>query len=215
MTVLDQLAPQILFVGAGIFSALVLASCIIFSLVKVYPNTNYSELVSRIKSWWVMASIFLVVLVIGPMGSIIFYGVLSFLALKEFLTLIPTRISDRHTLFWAYIAIPIQYYWISLKWYPMFLIFIPVYAFLFLPFRMLLSKETKGFLGSISSIHWGLMTMVFCLSHQVYLLALPNEVNPNGGDLKFDAIPILRKLKDARKYAQQSSAHYGTIKKTR
>ena len=28
-------------------------------------------------------------------------------------------------------------------------------------------------------------------------------------DLKFDAIPILRKLKDARKYAQQSRSHYG------
>ncbi len=27
-------------------------------------------------------------------------------------------------------------------------------------------------------------------------------------DLKFDAIPILRKLKDARKYAQHSYDHY-------
>ena len=34
-------------------------------------------------------------------------------------------------------------------------------------------------------------------------------------DLKFDAIPILRKLKDARKYAQQSKAHYGTVKRLR
>jgi hypothetical protein len=30
-------------------------------------------------------------------------------------------------------------------------------------------------------------------------------------DLKFDAIPILRKLKDARKYAQYSHAHYQTF----
>ena len=29
-------------------------------------------------------------------------------------------------------------------------------------------------------------------------------------DLKFDAIPILRKLKDARKYAKQSYEHYET-----
>jgi len=29
-------------------------------------------------------------------------------------------------------------------------------------------------------------------------------------DLKFDAIPILRKLKDARKYAQQSHAHFSS-----
>ena len=30
-------------------------------------------------------------------------------------------------------------------------------------------------------------------------------------DLKFDAIPILRKLKDARKYAQQSHRHYESL----
>ena len=43
----------------------------------------------------------------------------------------------------------------------------------------------------------------------------PRSHEPDFQDLKFDAIPILRKLKDARKYAQQSKAHYGTIKKTR
>ncbi len=63
----------------------------------------------------------------------------------------------------------------------MFIIFIPVYVFLFLPFRMFLSGETDGFLRSSGTLHWGLMITVFCLSHAAYLLALNPAGNPNGG----------------------------------
>jgi hypothetical protein len=49
-------------------------------------------------------------------------------------------------LFWAYLALPIQYLWVGIHWYAMFLIWIPVYALLMLPLRMVLIGETRGFL---------------------------------------------------------------------
>jgi len=52
----------------------------------------------------------------------------------------------------------------------MFIIFIPVYMFLVLPFRLVLSKETAGFVASCSQIQWGLMAFVFGLSHLAFLL---------------------------------------------
>lgn len=63
----------------------------------------------------------------------------------------------------------------------MFIIFIPVYMFLFLPMRMIVIGETKEFLRAVGTLHWGLMTMVFSLSHTAYLLALPQEGNPIAG----------------------------------
>lgn len=60
----------------------------------------------------------------------------------------------------------------------MFIIFIPVYMFLLLPLRMLIEGETQDFLRASSTLHWGLMTTVFSLSHAAYLLALPDQVNP-------------------------------------
>jgi phosphatidate cytidylyltransferase len=68
-----------------------------------------------------------------------------------------------------------------MHWYGMFIVFIPVYAFLLLPMHMVLIGETSGFLRAAGSLHWGLMTMVFALSHVAFLLVLPGSVNPHGG----------------------------------
>lgn len=122
-----------------------------------------------------MLGIFTVAFVTNRMTSFIFLGFVSFLALKEFFSIIPTRRVDRRVLFWAYLSIPIQYYWAGIGWFGMFIIFIPVYMFLFIPFRLLLTQETEGFLKSVGTIQWGLMITVFALSHMAYLLALPNK----------------------------------------
>ncbi|MNC41908.1 Phosphatidate cytidylyltransferase [compost metagenome] len=50
----------------------------------------------------------------------------------------------------------------------MFIVFIPVYVFLLLPLPRLLNKGTLGFLRSVSSTQWGMMLMVFGLSHLAY-----------------------------------------------
>ncbi|WP_298867621.1 phosphatidate cytidylyltransferase, partial [uncultured Gimesia sp.] len=93
-----------------------------------------------------------------------------------------TRQADRRVLFWAYLSIPIQYYLVSIGWYGMFIVFIPVYVFLLLPMRMVLIGETKGFIHSAGVIHWAVMLTVFCLSHIAYLLVLPIK-NPEAGNI--------------------------------
>jgi phosphatidate cytidylyltransferase len=112
---------------------------------------------------------------------VVFWAFVSFLALKEYLSLIPTRRADRRVLFWAYLAIPIHYYWVGIAWYGMFIIFIPVYMFLLLPLRMVIIGETEGFLRAAGTLHWGMMTTVFSLSHMAYLLVLDPAKNPAGG----------------------------------
>lgn len=134
---------------------------------------DYTELQQRIRSWWIMICLLFFVLINGERLSIVFFGLLSFLALKEFLSIVPTRCADRRVIFWAYLSIPIQYYWVAIHWYGMFIIFIPVYIFLFLPIRMILTGETKGFIRSAGIIHWGAMLTVFSCSHITYLLTLP------------------------------------------
>jgi phosphatidate cytidylyltransferase len=145
------------------------------------PEKDFSELRARLRSWWWMAGIFILAMLIDPVISLVLFGFLSFLALKEYLSLIPTRRADRLVLFLAYLAIPVQYYWIGIAWYGVFIIFIPIYMFLLLPIRMILIGETEGFLRAAGTLHWGLMTTVFCLSHAAYFLALPEEGNPIAG----------------------------------
>lgn len=166
---------------AGVFALLLLATLITQMLSLTYPDKNYTELKQRIQSWWVIALLFTISLLLSPGAAIVFFAFVSFLALKEYLSLIPTRRADRRVLFWAYLGIILQYYWIYSRWYGMFLIFVPVYMFLFLPMRMVILGEIQGFLKAVGTIHWGLMLTVFSLSHVAYLLMLPPIGNPIAG----------------------------------
>lgn len=160
---------------AVVLALLLIASTIRFYLGWKNPDKDYTELRQRIQSWWIMIIILFTVLMINQTTAMVFFGLLSFLALKEFLSIVPMRLSDRSVIFWAYLAIPVQYYWVSQAWYGMFIIFIPVYMFLFLPLRMVLIGETKGFIKAVGTIHWALMLTVFCISHIAYLLVLPEK----------------------------------------
>ncbi len=145
------------------------------------PTSLNQEILTRLQSWWII-TVFVGLLFFLPITpAIALYGFISFLALKEYLSLIPTRRIDRQVLFWAYLGIALQYYWIATQWYGMFLIFVPLYLFLFLPMRMVLLQETQGFLKAIGTLHWGMMLTVFCLSHGAYLLVLPPPGNPVAG----------------------------------
>lgn len=177
----EQISLQVRWTMGGIFGLLVLATIVIAALRRFQPGKDHSELVQRIRSWWVMVGVFSLAMVLNRTVSLVFFGFISFLALKEYFSLIPTRRADRRVLLWAYLAIPVQYYWIGIEWYGMFIIFIPVYLFLLMPLRMILIGETSGFLRAIGTLHWGLMVTVFNMSHLAFLLVLPREGNPAGG----------------------------------
>lgn len=164
----------------SVLCLLIIASISRFFIEKKNPEKDYTELRQRIQSWWWMIAILFLCMSIGTTYAIILFALISFMALKEFFSIVPTRQSDRRVIFWAYLVIPVQYYLVSIEWYGLFIIFIPIYIFLFLPMRMVLIGETKGFIRAAGVMHWAVMLTVFCLSHIAYLLVLP-EKNPQAG----------------------------------
>ncbi len=185
----------------AIFGVLALASAGVAAMARARPQGDYAELKLRVKTWWCIVLVFGAAIAFDRTVSVCVLGFVSFLAFKEFLSLIPTRRADHRVLFWAYLAIPIQYYWVATARYGMFIIFIPVYAFLFLAMRMVLVGETQGFLRAAGTLHWGLMTTVFGLSHMAYLMALPAAGNPNGGgDALLLYLVLLTELNDIAQY---------------
>jgi phosphatidate cytidylyltransferase len=178
-----NLPPSVQIAFAGIALLLCIASFMSITLQRRRPERDYSELRQRVRTWWIIVAVFAVAVLINRTTSVIVLGLISFLAFKEYLSLIPTRRADHRVLFWAYLAIPVQYYWVWAGWYGLFIIFIPIYVFLWLPMRMLLIGETQGFLRAIGTLHWGLMICVFSLSHMAFMLVLPAENNPGGGSM--------------------------------
>ena len=137
-------------------------------------RNTVANLNARIRSWWVMVAVFGAMLLLGPAWMTALFGLLSFLALREFITLNPTEPADHGVLFWAFFVItPLHYLLVGIAWYGLFSIFIPVYAFVLLPFRRVLTGETHDFLGSSAKIQWALMVCVYAVSHMPMLLTLP------------------------------------------
>lgn len=179
---LTHLPPNSLAAMLGVLGLLVIATSIQFVLGLKNPAKDYSELRLRITSWWWIIGLLFIFLALSANAAVAFFGFISFLALKEFLSIVPTRQADRRVVFWAYVAIPLQYYWVAIGWYGMFIIFIPVYMFLFIPMRMVLKGETEGFIKAAGILHWAVMLTVFSVSHIAYLLVLP-EKNASAGNV--------------------------------
>ncbi|MDU3293579.1 MAG: phosphatidate cytidylyltransferase, partial [Pseudomonas aeruginosa] len=160
----------------GIGALLLLASLVGFVLkwrAGPGPNAVIDNLNARINAWWAMVLVIGFAFWLGQAAVILlFYGV-SFYALREFITLTPTRRSDYPALVAAfYFVLPMQYLLIYIDWYSMFSIFIPVYVFLLLPILASLGGDTKHFLERASKVQWGLMLAVFCISFVPALLTL-------------------------------------------
>ncbi len=162
-----------LYAMIGVFIILLISTFIYLYKANKHKEIDYTELKLRIKSWWWMIGIVFISLSVSLNTAIIFFAFLSFLALKEFVSIVSMRHVDRRAIFWIYLSIPLQYYWVSIEWYGMFIIFIPVYLFLFIPIRLVILGETRGFINSVSTLHWAAMLTVFSISHIAYLLALP------------------------------------------
>jgi phosphatidate cytidylyltransferase len=136
-------------------------------------RATIGNLNARIRAWWAMVVIFAIAVWTGGIGSIVLFAFMSLLALREFVTLAPTGREDHRTLLWTFfVVLPLQYYLIAIRWYGLFAILIPVYAFVLVAVSNAIAGRTDRFLERTATIHWGLMVCVYCVSHAPALLIL-------------------------------------------
>ena len=162
---------------AGVVALLVLASTVGWILSRRARSdaarATIDNLNARIRAWWVMAALFLGAITVGRTGAVAFFSLVSLLALREFITLAPTRAADHRALFWSFfIVTPLQYYFVWTSWYGLFSILIPVYVSVFLAIRTALAGDTEHFLQRTATNYWGLMICVYFVSHVPALMTL-------------------------------------------
>lgn len=164
---------SLIWLLSGLFGLLLFASITGGIIARFKQNATVSNLNARIRAWWVMCVISVLAMLIGPIGSVVLFMLMSFFALRECITLLPTRRSDHETLFWCFfIILPLQYLLVGVQWYGVFVILIPVYAWLFIPARLAVAGDTQHFLERAAKIQWSMMIAVYCISHAPALLML-------------------------------------------
>lgn len=173
--------------GVGILTVLIVATVVGEILARRAGSdaarATISNLNDRVRAWWVMVAVLALALLTGRTGAALLFMGVSFLALREFVTLAPTRHGDHRALLWIFFVVtPVQYWLVWRDWYGLFAIFIPVFVFLLVPARVALAGDTEDFLARTAVIQWGLMICVYCVSYAPALLML--NANGEGGGAK-------------------------------
>ena len=119
---------------------------------------------------WTFFLVFTLIDLVSVTLGIWTLAALCFLALREYFTLTDLRYQDRWAVLAAYAAIPFMFYFVQIDWYGMFIISLPVYVLLVVPFLITLGgKDPRGAVLSVGIIVLGLMLLVYCVGHIGYL----------------------------------------------
>lgn len=172
-----DVAEQVALLFLVLFGLLLLVTVAAFlgSLRERTPEQHdaFEHFARDLRAVWIGATLFWLAWAAGPLGATLLFAAVSFLALREYITLMHTRRSDHRSLILAFfVVLPLQFYMVGTRHFDLFSVFIPVYVFLAIPVVSALAGDPERFLERNAKIQWGLTVCVYGLSHTPALLLL-------------------------------------------
>ena len=172
-----SISQQVGLLFVGLFGVLLLITFVAFSRTLRERSTEQQDAHERfmrdLRAVWAGALLFWVAWASGAVGATLLFGVLSFVALREFITLTHTRRADHRSLLLAFfVVLPLQFMMAGGRRFDLFTVFIPVYVFLAIPVVSAFGNDAHRFLERTAKIQWGIMVCVYGMSHAPALLLL-------------------------------------------
>jgi phosphatidate cytidylyltransferase len=198
------MTPELARLLIGLVALLTLGTAASLALRRVVTSpagvATVEDINVRMRSWWAMAAAFAIATLTGGVGSIVLFSLISVLALREFVTLVHSSRADHRTLVAAFfIFTPLQYLLVGFGWYGFFAILVPVYVFVLVPTSMVIMGDTERFLERATTIQWGLMVCVYCVSYVPALLLLDVDWDQPNALLVFYLVLVVQ-LSDVLQY---------------
>ncbi len=175
-----------LMLGFACVLVLLIAGTLAALILPALQPGKWADLAPRMRSWWIIAFLVGGALIAGWQAFTILFALISFLALKEFLTLAPTRKQDRLVVLLAYLSIIVNYGTIFADGvlfkdgYQVYLVAAPVYMFLITAATMAWIGRTDGYLATVGIVHWGVVVCVYNVGYAAFLMRTPAAETPAG-----------------------------------
>jgi phosphatidate cytidylyltransferase len=138
---------------------------------------EFADFRALLRTTWFMVVVFWIGWALGPGVATLLFAFIAFFALREFITLSPTRRGDHRSLILAFfVVLPIQFILVGTARFDLFTVFIPVYVFIAIPVVSALANDPSHFLERNAKLQWGIMVCVYGMSHvpALLLLSFPN-----------------------------------------
>ncbi len=166
--------------------ALVSVAAFVMSLKDNHEDELHSQKLKEfnglLRTSWLMSAVFWIGWALGETVATVLFGLVAFFALREFITLSPTRQGDHRSLVLAFfVVLPLQFALVITRRFDLVTVFIPVYVFLAIPVVSALANDPQRFLERNAKLQWGIMVCVYGISHvpALLLLKFPNFQGKN------------------------------------
>lgn len=166
---------EILFVLEIVILLLVFFTTFFFIWSLMSEKKELKVMNLRMRSWWIMVLLFMFFMLVNKKLAITGIAFMSFIALREILSSLNLRQSDRWTTFCCFAAIPLQFWAAYAGLYGFFIIFIPVIMFIVVPLTNFAHGDIKDITRSVALIQWSFMLTVFSFSHLAFLFSFPPQ----------------------------------------
>ncbi|MDA1231839.1 MAG: phosphatidate cytidylyltransferase [Planctomycetota bacterium] len=180
---MSEVNPSLLWSIAVVFAALTGGTFVrIVALRRAKAEVAQSRFDS-LRTWWGLAVILSVAVVVGKIGIAILLAIVAAFALKEFISLIGKSSIGKPTEIAVFLSIPLYYALILSGHQVLVREATPVaLVLLFGGIRAWLGN-TEGYARSTAAIILGLLLFVSCISHVFFLLELPSGSTPPVGEV--------------------------------
>ncbi len=175
------IGQQVGLLFVGLFGLLIIVSLIAFSRTlrdqAPQQQARLDHFNRELGAFWAGAVLFWIAWAAGAFVATLLFGVVSFVAFREFITLTHTRRADHRSLLLAFfVVLPLQFVLVGSRAFDLFTVFIPVYMFLAIPVVSAFGNDPHRFLERTAKIQWGIMVCIYGMSHApaLLLLDLPN-----------------------------------------
>jgi phosphatidate cytidylyltransferase len=189
-TFLRNLSPAhqvgLLFVLVFGILAAISVPAFVMSLKDTHEDDLHTQKLKEfngvLRTSWLMSTVFWIGWTLGETVATVLFGLVAFFALREFITLSPTRQGDHRSLVLAFfVVLPVQFALVITRRFDLITVFIPVYVFLAIPVVSALADDPQRFLERNAKLQWGIMVCVYGISHvpALMLLKFPNYDGKN------------------------------------
>jgi phosphatidate cytidylyltransferase len=182
---------------AGNFTLLMAATGIVQLFQSHWNRASYIELSRRIRTWWLIYGALSAALIFSQSAFLTLMAIVSFIALREFVSIITTSARYRGTVLMLYALIPVHYCLIGLGLPDWAVLVTPLISIMLLQISMMMRGHTDDYLPVASQLLWGFMICVFCIGFVAQLRMLPGETS--GAELVIFVI-LLTEFNDVAQY---------------
>ena len=165
--------PALYWAIIALFASLVAGSIARFIALRNAEETKRRKRLASLRTWWLLAVAVSAGLLAGRLGICLLLTIASCIAWFEFTRMLGARPGDKPAIRAGYGLIVINYLLILSGSISLFVVFLPISAFIVLAVLLLIKGEPKGYIRSAGGLLWGIMFLGYGVSHAALLMILP------------------------------------------